>query len=248
MSKIKEAAFKDGEGHVVGTGPFHNIGELPEDFKVAEEGFLDDQNHFLSRDQAAKEAGIAHPVESEELSLHKSLKEYDFEGPAPDPASATQLRIRALHNGKPVGSLTFAANPNLNERHPYFGYHTIGQADVHPLHRGNGIYGRMLQLAALHVKKGLKSKGLVSRGEWRTEAATGAWQRLAAKNKVKQFPSREPESPDFFMSEKENETSPDHIEHEFVIEFNRWLSARSSGAQYKRPEPIDLNKIGRAHV
>lgn len=237
MGKPKEAAFRDSDGKVVGTGPFHDIGALPLDFRVADEGFLDDAGSFLTREEAAAVVGVDHPVESEEI-LGKSLKEYEFDDPVPDPSSASQLLLTARHGGKPVGTLTFAAKPVIDENHPYHGYHRIGRADVHPLHRGNGVYGRMLHLASMHVKKKLKSKGLVSPSEWREEAATGAWEKLAAKKPVVAKPGKE--GMDFFMSEDESDQK--HIEHEFSVEFKRWLAARTEGKPFVPVKPFDFEK------
>jgi hypothetical protein len=211
MARIKEAAFRDNAGKVVGTGSFHDISRLPLDFRVSDEGFLDDAGTFLTREEAS--AGLTdHPVESEEV-LGKSLKEYEFVGPYQDPTSPKLLRIHVTHpeatrtgfgySGKPgtaIGSLTFSAEPVVDEHSPYHGYHRIGEADVHPDHRGNGLYGRMLHLASMHVKRTLHSKGLVSPSEWRSEDATGAWEKAAHKTKVLRRPGKE--GPDFFMSEK----------------------------------------------
>lgn len=202
MSKnIREAAFLGENGEIIGTGPFHDISALPEHFRVAEEGFIDHNGKFLSREEAGAAEGMGHAVESEEI-LGKSLKDYEFSGPV---SQGGQLLFTARHveSGKAVGSVTISAEPVKGPAHPFCGYHKIGQADVHPYHRGEGIYGRLLQLASLYVKKKLKSKGLVSAGEWRSEKATEAWERLASKSKVVRKPGVDPESPNFFLSERQ---------------------------------------------
>jgi hypothetical protein len=160
----------------------------------------------------------------------RTLKEYAFS--APEPAEGGMLKVTATHSGQTVGTLTFAAKPTVRPNHSYDGYHKIGKADVHPYHRGNGVYGKMLQVAAKHVKA-MGSRGLVSPGEWREDKATKAWERLASKvPAVKKRPGLDPDNPDFFLSESENveplgsESSPDNVEHEWFVEFMRWLSER----------------------
>lgn len=165
----------------------------------------------------------------DEDELVKSLKQYTFDDPTPDPAMPHQLRITARHQGKPVGSLTFNAKPHSDEMHPHRGFHMINTAEVHPLHRGNGVFGRMLHIAAGHVKRQFKSQGLVSPGEWNSEAAAGAFQKLAEKGKGRVRPGNEPGSPDFFMSEKDDESDPLYIQHEFEVEFKRWMACRVEG-------------------
>lgn len=162
----------------------------------------------------------------------RSVKEYTFS--TPTLGEDGMLKVVATHSGQPVGSLTFAAKPTVRPNHSYDGYHKIGKADVHPYHRGNGVYGKMLQIAAKHVKD-MGSRGLVSPGEWREDKATKAWERLASKVKaVQKRPGLEPDSPDFFLSEAGaveplgSESSPDNIEHEWFVEFRRWLQERQN--------------------
>lgn len=160
----------------------------------------------------------------------RNLKEYSFDEPTL--VEGGMLKVTATHLGQTVGSLTVSAKATSHPGHPYDGFHEIGKADVHPLHRGNGVYGKLLQIAAKHVK-GLGSRGLVSPGEWREDKATKAWERLASKVKaVKKRPGLEPDSPDFFLSEKEvvepldSESSAENVDHEWFIEFTRWLQGR----------------------
>lgn len=227
-SKIKSAAFRHCvTGKVYETGTLHDIENLPSDVSHSdcESGFVTHGGKFLSREEA----------------MHKSLKEYDFDGPTPDQTG--QLKVVARTGGKPVGELTFSAKANSEEDHPHHGYHMIGGADVSPPHRGAGVYGRMLQVASAHVKKHLGSKGLVSAGDTRSEAATGAWEKLASKAKVTALPGAEPDAPDFFMHEKsEDETSQENIDHEFDIEFERWFSSRINGTPYEPRKAYDFNK------
>jgi hypothetical protein len=70
-SKIVQAAFRDASGQVVGTGPFHNISDLPEGFEVSDEGFITDDGQFWTRQEATKQLHLNHKVQSEELELKK---------------------------------------------------------------------------------------------------------------------------------------------------------------------------------
>lgn len=247
MSAFKEAAFRDANGHIVGTGAFHDITSLPEGFEPADEGFLDHGGAFVTREEASASVGTDHPVQSKELDLCKSLKEYKFDT-APEEVG-TQMVFRARHGNNVVGTLTIGRTA-VSDGSPYTGYHKIGQADVHPLHRGNGVYGRLLQIASLHVKRNHGAKGLVSLGQWRSEKAGEAWSRLASKPKlgVQQRPGVDPDAPDFFMSEKlgkseqDDATDPEYIQQEFDIEFRRWLELRSKGEDYTPPEEFSIAK------
>jgi len=138
----------------------------------------------------------------EDIQLHKSLKGYTFGEPQHEPELG-RYTVKAYYGNNRVGELSYADKPHtLDSKHPHVGYHLIKGADVHPSHRGNGVYGRLLQIAALHAKKTLKSKGLVSPGKWRSEAADGAWERLASKGKARGVAGYgDPETKDFFMSE-----------------------------------------------
>jgi hypothetical protein len=53
--KTKEAAFKNKEGKVHGTGPCHDLSQLPEDFGASEEGFITDKGEFVTREEAKLE-------------------------------------------------------------------------------------------------------------------------------------------------------------------------------------------------
>lgn len=226
--KIRSAAFRHRPtGQIFETGSLHDLNGVPADVNLddLESGFVTHEGAFLPKDQL----------------IQKSLKEYQFDDPVPDPAAPSQMLIVARHQAKPIGTLTFHTKPNTTPDHPHEGYHMIAGADVSALHRGNGIYGRMLQLGSTHVKKKLGGKGLVSPGQWRSEAASGAWEKLADKGKVRSAPGVEPEAPDFFMSEKE--TSFDNIQHEFEVEFKRWLAARTEGRPY---EPHAAYNFGKA--
>lgn len=239
MATIKEAAFRDAQGQTVGTGPFHDISAIPEAFEIQDEGFLDTEGHFLTRGEASALCGGSkdHQLQSEEVDLCKNLKEYRFDGPVQ--SDTTQHLIKVFHGDKPVGSMTFSSAPHSDPDHPFHGFHQIGAVDVLPAHRGHGIYGRMLQLASTFVKKQMKSKGLVSASDTRSEAATAAWNRLAAKKPVKRQPGAEGE--DFFLSEQE--TDQIHLDHEFKIMLRRWLEKRTKMAvEESELEPFDLDK------
>ncbi|WNM70334.1 kinase [Myxococcus phage Mx1] len=173
--------------------------------------------------------------------LQKAVKGYSFTEPVPD-GSGWQHTIHAVHNGKRVGTLVFTSKPNATPGHPHQGYHKIQEADVSALHRGNGIYGRLLQNASMWVKK-QGSRGLVSPGPFRSEAASGAWDRLSTKVKaVQRRPSPDPDAPDFFLHEKEvpealqGFTSEENIRHEWLVEFKRWLEKKPGVGT---PEEID---------
>jgi GNAT superfamily N-acetyltransferase len=234
MGTFSQAAFRNAEGRVVATGPFHDIDALPLDFEIADEGFVAHDGAFVSRAEATAALNSDHPIQSEELGLEKKektqIKQYTFSEPTP--SDGGWLKVVAHHQGQQVGTLTVSAKSTSRSGHPHDGYHKIGKADVHPLHRGNGVYGKMLQLASAHVKK-LGARGLVSPGEWREEKATGAWERLATKVKgVQRRPGLEPDAPDFFLSEKmsttslQTESSPENVDHEWIIQFEHWLKSR----------------------
>jgi hypothetical protein len=242
---FSQAAFRHrGTGQVIPTGSCHDLNQLPcggEHLEDYDDGFVDGTGNFYTRDEARNLASDVplnydgNVLHSEDLflseSFFKSLKDYVFDGPEQDPVAPSQLRIKARHQGKVVGELTFAGKANSNPNHPYHQYHLIAQANVHPLHRGNGLYGRLIQLASDHVKRHFRSRGVVSPGEWRSEKATAAWMRLADKLKgVKSRPGKEPDAPDFFLSSKDvpkplqDETDPEFLTHEFKVMFQRWLN------------------------
>lgn len=236
--KLQQAAFRSADGHVQGTGAVHDTDALPAGFEVKDEGFLLADGGFVTRDQATALLHVDHPVQSEELDLIKNLNDYSFDGPN---LNGGLYEVKAkTKDGKLAGSLTFRANAVTDPKHPHYGYHRIDQAHVGMQHQRQGLYGRMLQLGALHVKQKLKSKGLVSEGQWRSEAATGAWERLASKGKVKQTPGVEPDAPDFRMSERPyDESDPDKQDYEFARAFGLWL-ARFAGKLVKSDEVLAL--------
>jgi hypothetical protein len=43
-------------------------------------------------------------------------------------------------------------------------------------------------------------------------------------------------------AEDEDETNEEHLDHEFSVEFKRWLKARDLGQDYERPDAFDFNK------
>lgn len=203
--KISQAALKGTNGVVYPCGPMHDISVLPTEIEVAEEGFLTSNGDFLNRDQAAKELHTDHPVHSEELNDLVKKEGGNYTISPPQKISDKLHEIKLLHQNKPVGHLRFYSTPVNTPGHKHFGYHRIETAEVGALHRGRGLYGKMLNNAASYVKGTLKSKGLLSEGHWRSEAATGAWNRLAAKNKkVQKLPGLEPDTPDFRLNEKQN--------------------------------------------
>lgn len=250
-SPFRSAAFRNKlTGEIVESGSLHDVAVLPEDDDLAkyEDGFVDHSGIFYDRDGA--KALIEELKKSEEeITLSKALKDYKFKDPTELESYITPnkpgrvLLFTAHHNGKEIGTLSISKHPNATANHPHNGYHTIGAAHVHALHRGNGVYGRLLHTAALYVKKHFKSKGLVSPGQWRSEKADGAWQRMAAKNKATERRGYgDPDASDFFMSEKDEQTEQKYLQHEFEVEFRRWFEARTNGKPYVPHESFDLTK------
>lgn len=233
---IKEAAFRDTDGNVICVGQFHDTDKLPDDFKISDEGFITNSGEFLTRSEAAQRFNVNHPLESEDVNFSKSLKEYIFEGPLED---RSQLIFNARHNGEIVGKLSISKAPSVIGPLNRNGYHMIHNADVHALHRGNGVYGRLLQNASSYVKENLNGKGLVSPSEYRSPSATAAWEKLGATGSHLHR-ERGLEGDDFFMHE--DETSFGNIEHEFQVEFKRWLEKRINGEDYKAEIGFDIVK------
>lgn len=75
---FREAGFKAKDGRVQGTGPFHDITALPEDFLIDAEGFIGHDGHFYDRRDAANMIGFKRdnhddiPMQSEDLKLGKA--------------------------------------------------------------------------------------------------------------------------------------------------------------------------------
>jgi hypothetical protein len=239
-----QAAFRHKvTGHVTGTGSHHDITLLPcggEHLDNYDDGFLGHDGKFYTREQAKGLAYVplhhdgsklhSEDLHLSELELAKSVRDYEFVGPV------RNGHLYSVHaktkDGKTVGQLTFHASAVADMKHPHHGFHRIDQADVSALHRKRGLYGRMLQLGSMFVKTQLKSRGLVSEGQWRSEAATGAWEKLAQKNKVQKLPGLEPEAPDFRMSEpreaqKLGASDLENLKHEFLLAWNQWLKRRT---------------------
>ena len=72
---FKEAAFRGKDGHVVGTGPFHDIDRIPTGFDIADEGFLGLDGNFYDRSQAAAMVGKEGEAEAKDLNLAKKEPE-----------------------------------------------------------------------------------------------------------------------------------------------------------------------------
>jgi hypothetical protein len=69
-------AFRDINGKVVTTGQFHNIDELPVNFEIQDEGFVDDNGLFKTRHEVTEQLHADHEIQSEELN--KVQKPPDF--------------------------------------------------------------------------------------------------------------------------------------------------------------------------
>lgn len=67
-----QAAFRGHDGRVIGTGTFHDIEALPQDFDIADEGFIGHDGHFYSREEATRMAGADSPLQSEDLDLSEA--------------------------------------------------------------------------------------------------------------------------------------------------------------------------------
>lgn len=209
---ILQAAFRDPvSGKIYGTGPTHNIENLPEGISIDEVvnydlGYMTFDGKFLNRLEATKMLGLNRPVQSQQLELHKneSLEHdgyhYDFKGPELEHA---HYKITAYHKNKEVGNFTFWAKPVADIESPHFGWHRVGGTHVNVLHRKRGINAKMMQIAAKFVKDNLDGKGIVSEGSWREDAATRSWEGLARRDKrVKSLPSKQdPDLQDFRLSE-----------------------------------------------
>jgi hypothetical protein len=249
MSKFAAAAFRHiPTGKIVATGNCHDVNALPcggDQLQDYDEGFTDHSGQFYTREEAAQASPETElkldgqTLHSEDLfasELLKSTKDYDIEAPE-RVGNSYRINIRHVPTGKSAGSVTFLANANVDRNHPHFGYHQIQQADVGLQHQKRGLYGRMLQAASGFVKHTLKSKGLVSDGAWRSEAATGAWDKLASKVPVRRLPGKEPDAPDLFMSEKNDD---EFSEHEWLIALKMWLQRRS----LRKDESELINYVG----
>lgn len=187
---MKQAAFRGKDGTVKGTGPLHDPTELPENFEVESEGFINDKDEYVTRDEATRSLGVDHPVQSEELELSKAITDYKILSPTRDDQD---LAVRALHipSGRVVGTLTIGHKPVSMPGHAHHGFHLVRLADVDIRHQKQGLYGAMLQHASDFVKQ-RGSKGIASEGHWRSDAASGAWEKLSQKNpEIKKMPGLE---------------------------------------------------------
>jgi hypothetical protein len=193
MSKIKQAAFLLKTGEIYLTGSFHDVDCLPEGSEIEEEGYLDDEGHFVTRESAT----VTLDDPDEELS--KKSKDYSISQPA---IEGTDLTFHAIHTPtqKVVGVLKLGSKPVNLKGHSHEGYHMIRDAEVSAAHRRKGLYTAMLMAAAGHVKK-QGSKGIASEGHWRSEAASKVWDKIASKGKqIQRMRGKEDES-DFRMNE-----------------------------------------------
>lgn len=108
-----QAGFMDLHGKVVGTGPFHNVDELPPGFQVHKEGFIGHDGRFFDREQAA--AHVKGP-----MSRPHELHSVETIGNQPAVSGAHQAlmqRIRAKYAKKeldkvePKGTTAKPAGP-----------------------------------------------------------------------------------------------------------------------------------------
>lgn len=153
------------------------------------------------------------------------LDEYVFEEPAIE-GNVYSTKARLRDGNKLVGEVTFQPRAVGNQYDPHFGYHRVGIAKVHPDHQHQGIYGKLLQLSAHFVKNKLKSKGLVSIGDKRSDAATGAWQKISG---TKEIYKPGEEDPDIQLHSKEKikkltRKDREASDREFLIALKQWLN------------------------
>lgn len=115
--------------------------------------------------------------------------------------------VTVHHKGKKVGHLVFSKDPRLGSREDNAhqkGFHDVYKAHIEPEHRGKGLYQRMLNIGAEHVKS-MGGKGLFSEGFQRSGDATKAWDKVASfavdpgKGSVKSLPYRA----DYFIQKSE---------------------------------------------
>lgn len=209
INEIQQAAFRDvRDGRIFSTGPTHNPDMLPKeaDLDYLEDGFLTHKGKFITRLEATKLLYLNRPIQSEELSLAKTESMdiggdiYEFTGPE---LNNSHFKITARHKGKEVGEFTFWSKPITDPANPHFGWYKVGGTHVHVLHRKKGINPKMMQIASKFIKEKLQGKGLVSEGSWRSEAATGSWEKMARKVKgIRRIRNRdEPDVVDFRLSE-----------------------------------------------
>ncbi len=198
--KIAQAAFKDKAGKIFPTGPFHDILALPENTDIADEGFVDHVGKYYSRKEATQMMGTGHQVQSQELHLPgQQSHQYSFS--PPQTVDDKIMETRAHYNNEPIGHLRYYAKPVSEPGHPHEGYHRIAGAEINPMHRGKGVYGKLLQHVAGYLKT-RGSKGLVSVGVGRTDAAGRAWSKLSGRTSFKQL-GGVGSQPDFMLNEQE---------------------------------------------
>lgn len=90
--------------------------------------------------------------------------------------------VTVHHKGKRVGHLLYSRHPHsgyAEGKEHEKGFHEVYRAEVAPEHQNKGLYQRMLNVAAEHVK-GLGSEGIMSEGFQRSPSATHAWDKTAS--------------------------------------------------------------------
>ena len=96
------------------------------------------------------------------------------------------FRVRAYNKGKKIGHMIFNKNPfsvpdteSMADRSHKNGYHSVISSEIHPEHRGKGLYQHMINFGSQYVKS-QGSKGLMSEGYQRSGDATRAWDKAAS--------------------------------------------------------------------
>ncbi len=73
---FRAAAFESSSGTVYETGPFHDVEALPPGTEITQEGFVDHDGRFFSREAAAEVLQMDHPPQSEEILKKSEDPEY----------------------------------------------------------------------------------------------------------------------------------------------------------------------------
>ena len=136
-------------------------------------------------------------------SLHKAIPLQDLQSQGyrlkvlPPNKTRDVYVMKAYHKGKPVGHMAYSTRAfsvpdteSMADRSHKNGYHNVFNSEIHPEHRGKGLYQHMINTGSEHVK-GLGSKGLMSSGFQRSSDASRAWDKVAG-HAVKDNPSFKP--------------------------------------------------------
>jgi len=117
---FREAAFKGKDGRVVGTGPCHDLNQLPQDFEIHSEGFLGKDGNFYDRHEAAAIVGAPdHDAVSEELTSQGQMKKKEELDPAqPSPGEESKVLAKRAKSFKSKDGVSIPASGG-DERRSY---------------------------------------------------------------------------------------------------------------------------------